>query len=58
LLPYSRLPHIREPGVLADAISPLLPIEISQRQELLETGDAVERLEKILALMKNDRRAA
>jgi hypothetical protein len=58
LLPYSRLPHIREPGVLADAISPLLPIEISQRQELLETGDAVARLEKILALMKNDRRAA
>jgi uncharacterized protein len=58
LLPYSRLPHIREPGVLADAISPLLPIEISQRQELLETGDAVARLEKILALIKNDRRAA
>jgi ATP-dependent Lon protease len=57
-LPYSRLPHIREPGVLADAIAPLLPIEISQRQELLETGDAVARLEKILALMKNDRRAA
>src|SRR5271170_5951851 len=37
---YGRLPHIREPSVLADAIAPLLPIEISQRQELLETGDA------------------
>jgi uncharacterized protein len=57
-LPYGRLPHIREPSVLADAVAPLLPIEISQRQELLETGNAVERLEKILALMKNDRRAA
>jgi uncharacterized protein len=57
-VPYNRLPHIREPGVLADAIAPLMPIEIGQRQELLETGDATARLEKILALMKNDRRAA
>jgi uncharacterized protein len=56
--PYSRLSHIREPGVLADMIAPLLPIAIAERQELLETGDAVARLEKILALMKNDRRAA
>jgi uncharacterized protein len=57
-VPYNRLPHIREPGVLADAIAPLLPVEIGERQELLETGDAIARLEKILALMKNDRRAA
>jgi ATP-dependent Lon protease len=57
-VPYNRLPHIREPGLLADAIAPLMPIEIGQRQEILETGDAVARLEKILALMKNDRRAA
>jgi uncharacterized protein len=56
--PHSRLPHIREPGVLADAIAPLKPIKIAERQELLETGDAISRLEKILALMKNDRRAA
>jgi uncharacterized protein len=56
--PYSRLPHIREPGLLADGIAPLMPIEIGERQELLETGDATARLEKILALMENDRRAA
>jgi ATP-dependent Lon protease len=56
--PHSRLPHIREPGVLADAIAPLMPIKIAERQELLETGDAIARLEKILALIKNDRRAA
>ena len=56
--PHSRLPHIREPGVLADAIAPLMPVTIAERQELLETGDAIARLEKILALMKNDRRAA
>jgi uncharacterized protein len=57
-LPYSRLPHIREPAVLADMIAPLMPVGIGERQELLETADAMVRLEKILALMKNDRRAA
>jgi uncharacterized protein len=56
--PYSRLPHIHEPGVLADAIAPLMPIEISQRQELLETSNATARLKKLLVLMKNDRHAA
>jgi uncharacterized protein len=56
--PYSRLPHIREPGVLADSIAPLMPITIAERQELLETGDAMVRLEKILALIKDDQRAA
>jgi len=56
--PYSRLPHIREPGVLADVIASLMSTEIGQRQELLETGNATARLEKILALMKNGRRAA
>jgi uncharacterized protein len=56
--PHSRLPHIREPGVMADTIAPLMRIEISQRQELLETGNVIARLEKILALMKDDRQAA
>jgi ATP-dependent Lon protease len=56
--PYSRVWHIREPSALADMIAPLMPIEIGQRQELLETADTIARLEKLLALMKNDRRAA
>jgi ATP-dependent Lon protease len=56
--PYSRPQHIREPGVLADVAAPLMPIEIGQRQELLETGNATARLENILALMNNGRRAA
>jgi uncharacterized protein len=57
-MPYNRLPHIRAPAVLADMIAPLMPVAIAERQELLETGDATARLEKILTLMKNDRRAA
>jgi uncharacterized protein len=56
--PYNRLTHIREPGVLADTLVALMPIDIAQRQDLLETGDATARLEKVLALMKNGRRAA
>jgi hypothetical protein len=35
-----------------------MPIEIGQRQELLETSNATARLKKLLALMENDRRAA
>jgi ATP-dependent Lon protease len=56
--PYTRLPHIREPGVLADAVAPFLWIDIDRRQDLLETSDVITRLEKILALMKTDLQAA
>src|SRR5262249_11203232 len=56
--PYARLPHIREPGVLADAVASFLLTGIEQRQDLLETSDVVARLEKVLALMKTDLRAA
>lgn len=56
--PYDRLSEIEEPAVLADAVAPLLKCEISQRQELLETGDVIIRLQKILDLMRNDQKAA
>jgi uncharacterized protein len=56
--PYSRLPHIREPGVLADTIAAFLSNEINKRQDLLETTDVITRLEKLLALMKTDQQAA
>jgi hypothetical protein len=35
-----------------------MSIDVDQRQDLLETGNATARLEKILSLMKNDRDAA
>lgn len=56
--PYGRLPHIREPGVLADTIAAFLSNEINKRQDLLETTDVITRLEKLLALMKTDQQAA
>ncbi len=56
--PYVQLHYIREPGVLADTIAALLSAEIGEKQELLETGDVVTRLEKIFALMGTDRQSA
>jgi len=53
-----RLPSMEEPGALADAIAPLLPIGIDQKQQLLETTDVVARLEAILELMQSSQHAA
>jgi hypothetical protein len=53
-----RLPSVEEPGGLADSIAPLLPIGIERKQQLLETGDVVARLEAILELMKAGENAA
>ena len=53
-----RLPNLEEPGALADAIAPLLPVSIEQKQQLLETADVVARLEAILDLMKSSKNAA
>jgi ATP-dependent Lon protease len=55
---YDRLQESNDPGTLADAVAALLPCSIRQKQDLLETGDVVSRLQKILALMKTDQQAA
>jgi len=56
---FSTLPHgARDPGALADVIAPLLPVDIEQRQKILETRDVVARLETILELIQAARRAA
>ena len=53
------LVDISEPaGTLADDLAQLLSIGIDRRQELLETGDVIARLEKIRELMKTDQQAA
>jgi ATP-dependent Lon protease len=57
-VPYARLPSIHEPGMFADTVAPILSIAIDRRQDLLETGDVVARLEKILAIVATDREAA
>jgi ATP-dependent Lon protease len=54
---YDRLQENKEPGTLADAVAAILRCDIRQKQDLLETGDVVSRLQKILALMKTDQQA-
>jgi uncharacterized protein len=49
------LPSIGDPSILADTVAPLLSIGIEQKQQLLEAGDVVARLEKILDLMNAGR---
>jgi ATP-dependent Lon protease len=44
--------------MFADTVAPILSIAIDRRQDLLETGDVVARLEKILAIVATDRKAA
>ena len=51
------LPSIGDPGLLADTVAPLLSVGIDSKQQLLETGDVVSRLEMILDLMKAGRPA-
>jgi ATP-dependent Lon protease len=55
---YDRWQEIKEPGILADAVAAILTCDIRKKQDLLETGDVVSRLQKILALMKMDQQAA
>ncbi len=41
--------NVEEPGPLADLVAQMVDLDIEERQELLETFDAVERLQKISA---------
>ena len=45
-------------GALADAVASCLPVDVAVRQELLETVNVAERLEKIRALLTEHRTAA
>jgi ATP-dependent Lon protease len=52
-----KLAEIEEPGMLADAVTPLLSIGIAKKQQILEIADVVTRLETILDAMKTGREA-
>ncbi|WP_347313200.1 endopeptidase La [Defluviimonas sp. SAOS-178_SWC] len=50
----SAVAESREPAKLADLVSGHLGIEVNQKQELLETLDVAERLEKVYGLMQGE----
>ncbi len=50
----SAVSETREPAKLADLVSGHLGVEVGQKQELLETLDVGERLEKVFGLMQGE----
>src|SRR5690606_36416869 len=50
----SAIPDAADPAKLADLVSGHLGIEVGQKQELLETLDVAERLEKVYGLMQGE----
>ncbi len=48
------IPHIAEPGKLADSIAAHLTVKIGDKQALLELFNVVKRLEKVFALMEGE----
>jgi ATP-dependent Lon protease len=52
------LPHLHDPGRIADMIAQYLSLTVEQRQQTLEATDVVQRMQMILALMAPDQQAA
>jgi ATP-dependent Lon protease len=52
---FTAVSDIDEPGRLADVISSHLPLKVKEKQEILETIDVHERLEKLLSILNNER---
>jgi ATP-dependent Lon protease len=52
---FTAVSDIDEPGRLADVISSHLPLKIKDKQEILETYNVHERLEKLLSILNNER---
>ena len=52
------LPHLQDPGRIADMIAQYLSLTVEQRQQILEATDVVQRMQMVLALMTPDRQAA
>lgn len=48
------IPHITEPGKLADSIAAHLAVKISDKQQLLEIFNVAKRLERVYALMEGE----
>jgi ATP-dependent Lon protease len=51
---YVAAMNLSEPGALADLIASLLDLEFSEREELLETFDPIERLRRLGVLLANE----
>lgn len=52
---YNSTEDIEEPGRLADIVTSHLPIKLKDKQEILETIDVKERLNKVISLINNEK---
>ncbi|MDQ0216459.1 ATP-dependent Lon protease [Oikeobacillus pervagus] len=52
---FATVADMDEPGRLADIIASHLPIKIKEKQEILETFDIKERLQKVIAILNNEK---
>ncbi|TLS39211.1 endopeptidase La [Pseudalkalibacillus caeni] len=52
---FATVADIEEPGRLADIVASHLSLKIRQKQEILQTFDAKERLEKLLDILNNEK---
>ncbi|WP_053364258.1 endopeptidase La [Bacillus sp. FJAT-27251] len=52
---YSSVADIEEPGRMADIISSHLPLKLKEKQEVLETLDEKERMNRIIEIIHNEK---
>ncbi|MBD8068873.1 endopeptidase La [Bacillus sp. PS06] len=52
---YSSVTDIEEPGRMADIIASHLPLKLKEKQEILETLDVKERVNKIISIINNEK---
>jgi ATP-dependent Lon protease len=52
---YSSVADIEEPGRMADIISSHLPLKLKEKQEILETLDEKERMNRIIEIIHNEK---
>lgn len=52
---YSSVADIEEPGRMADIISSHLPLKLKEKQEILDTIDIKERINKVIEIIHNEK---
>jgi len=52
---YATVSDITEPGRMADIITSHLPLKLKEKQEVLETLDVTERLNKVISILHNEK---
>jgi ATP-dependent Lon protease len=52
---YATVSDINEPGRMADIIASHLPLKLKEKQEVLETLDVKDRLNKVISIIHNER---